>query len=81
MHNNLNEVEIPDEMPELTTIRREMMKLLSPDQLAVVATWIGMEASARDSEEVFQVGKLAFCYAELVRSQGGDSIDFSEDSK
>lgn len=65
-------------MPELATMRRGMMMSFSPDQLAAIAAWLGLEAVERESDDVFQVGKLALGYSELGRSQGGDHIDFSE---
>ena len=78
MNNHLSDVAMPGKMPELATMRRGMMMGFSPEQLAAIAAWLGMEAVERESDEVFQVGKLALGYSELGRSQGGDSIDFNE---
>lgn len=61
--------------PQLHQIRKALMHSLSPDQLATMAAWLGMESLESQSAEVYAAGKLALNYSELMRSHPSPSLE------
>ena len=79
MTNHLSDVQLPDNMPQLSEMRRGILQTFTPDQFEAIAAWLGMESlELADGEEVFQLGKRALSYAGILRSMG-DRVDHIQD--
>ena len=79
MTNHLSDVQLPDNMPQLSEMRRGILQTFTPDQFEAIAAWLGMESlELTNGEEVFQLGKRALSYAGILRSMG-DRTDHIQD--